>query len=145
MTVTLLDINVLVALLWPAHVHHQRAHNWFQKHSRHGWATCPLTQAGAVRILSNPSVTQDALTVQEAARILGLNLEHPTHQFWADDLTFTQAVELIQKQIFGHQQITDAYLLGLAIHRKSRLVTLDRAVAALLPQGHALNNSLIVI
>lgn len=145
MSANLLDVNVLVALLWPSHVHHERAHYWFQKNSQHGWATCPLTQSSAVRIMSNPSVSRDALSVQEAAKILNANLQHSTHQFWPDDLTFPQAIGLLQKQIFGHQQITDAYLLGLAIHRKGRLVTLDRAVATLLPQNHAFSKSVIVI
>jgi toxin-antitoxin system PIN domain toxin len=142
--VHLLDVNVLVALLWSTHIHHERAHSWFQKNSKHGWATCPLTQAGAIRILSNPSITRDAMSVQEATKYLASNLQHPTHQFWTDDLTFMQAVESVQTRLFGHKQITDAYLLGLAIHRKGGLVTLDQAMIALL-LNHKTSSTVVVV
>jgi hypothetical protein len=134
MTAHLLDVNVLVALMWPAHDGHARAQNWFAQHSKTGWATCPFTQAGCVRILSNPSFSSDAVTPQEALKLLRANLNHPAHVFWPDDLSFAEAVEPIQKQLMGHQQVSDAYLLGLAIRRKARLATLDRSVPALLPR-----------
>lgn len=134
MTAHLLDVNVLVALMWPAHDGHERAQNWFARHSRAGWATCPFTQAGCVRILSNPAFSSDAVTPQEALKLLRSNLEHPSHLFWPDDLTFAKAVEPMQRQLMGHRQVSDAYLLGLAIRRKARLATLDRSVPALLPR-----------
>ncbi|HEY3769447.1 MAG TPA: TA system VapC family ribonuclease toxin [Candidatus Angelobacter sp.] len=134
MTVHLLDVNVLVALMWPAHAYHDRAQEWFGKYSKTGWATCPLTQAGCVRILSNPSFSSDAATPQQALKILVANLKHPSHQFWPDDVSFAEAVEPTQKQIVGHQQVSDAYLLGLALHRKARLATMDRGVLTLLPK-----------
>ena len=134
MTAHLLDVNVLVALMWPAHDGHERAQNWFARHSRTGWATCPFTQAGCVRILSNPSFSSDAVTPQEALKLLRSNLDHPSHLFWPDDLTFAEAVEPMERQLMGHQQVSDAYLLGLAIRRKARLATLDRSVPALLPR-----------
>jgi toxin-antitoxin system PIN domain toxin len=132
--VHLLDVNVLVALMWPAHAHHDRAQEWFAKYSKTGWATCPLTQAGCVRILSNPSFSSDAVTPQQALKLLGANLNHPSHQFWPDDISFAEAVESMQKQIQGHQQVSDAYLLGLAMHRKGKLATMDRGVLTLLPK-----------
>lgn len=134
MTVHLLDINVLVSLMWPAHENHDRAQEWFLKYSKIGWATCPLTQAGCIRILSNPSFSSDAVTPQEAIKMLATNLEHPAHQFWPDDLGFAEAAQPIQKQIGGHQQITDAYLVGLALQRKAKLATMDRGIATLLPK-----------
>jgi toxin-antitoxin system PIN domain toxin len=130
----LLDVNVLVALMWPAHADHDRAQEWFAKYSKAGWATCPLTQAGCVRILSNPSFSSHAATPQQALKLLGSNLNHPSHQFWPDNISFAEAVEPIKKQIVGHQQISGAYLLGLALYRKARLATMDRGVLTLLPK-----------
>ena len=119
--VHLLDVNVLVALMWPAHEGHDRALTWFTKYSKTGWATCPFTEAGCVRILSNPSFSSDAVTPQEALKLLDANLKHPSHVFWPDDVSFAEAVQPVQKQIVGHRQVSDAYLLGLALHRKGRL------------------------
>ena len=132
--VHLLDVNVLIALMWPAHEGHDRAQEWFTKYSKAGWATCPLTQAGCVRILSNPSFSSDAVTPQEAIKILGANLNHPSHVFWPDNVSFSEAVQPIQNQIVGHQQVSDAYLLGLVLRHKARLATMDRGISALLPR-----------
>src|ERR1700753_305517 len=134
MTVHLLDVNVLVSLMWPAHINHGRAQEWFAKYSKSGWATCPLTQASCIRILSNPSFSSDAVTPQQALKLLGANLNHPSHQFWPDDLNFAEAVEPLQKQMQGHQQVSAAYPLVFAIHRKGRLTTTDRGVLSLLPK-----------
>jgi toxin-antitoxin system PIN domain toxin len=136
MTVHLLDVNVLVALMWPAHEGHDRAQEWFTKHSKSGWATCPFTQAGCVRTLSNPSFSSDAVTPQEALKLLAANLNHPSHLFWPDDISLVEAVQLVQKQLVGHQQVSDAYLLGLALRRKGRVATMDRGVSALLPKDN---------
>jgi hypothetical protein len=134
MTVHLLDVNVLVALVWPAHLGHLRTQDWFAENAKNGWASCPFTQAGCVRILSNPSFSRDAVTAQEAIKLLTANLNHPSHRFWPDDVSFPEAVYLVKKQMQGHQQVTDAYLLGLALHRKAKLATMDRGVASLLPK-----------
>lgn len=134
MTAYLLDVNALVALAWPAHEWHAPVQRWFARNSRHGWATCPFTQAALVRILSNPSFSPDAVTPQEAVNVLCHNLTHPHHRFWRDELSFPEAVESFRDRIVGHQQITDAYLLGLATRKGGKLATLDRAVLSLLPK-----------
>ena len=134
MTVHLLDVNVLLSLMWPAHQGHQSAHDWFAENARNGWATCPFTQAGCVRILSNPSFSSDFLSLQEAVKLLTANLNHPSHRFWPDDLSFPEAAEPVLKQMQGHQQVTDAYLLGLVLRRKAKLATMDRGVFSLLPR-----------
>ena len=134
MTAFLLDVNVLVALMWPAHESHARAQEWFARSARRGWATCPMTQAGFARIVSNPSFSPDAVSPSEAVRLLATNLAHRQHRFWPDDLTLAKATERFRKTLAGHRQFTDAYLLALAIHRKGKLATLDRAIASLLPQ-----------
>jgi len=131
MTVYLLDVNVLVALIWPVHESHKRAMDWFERESKEGWATCPLTQAALVRIISNPAFSPDAVSVQEAVNLLATNLRHPRHQFWEDDLDYAQAARPFAQRLVGHQQVTDAYLLALAMHRKGKLATMDRGIFGL--------------
>ena len=128
----LLDVNVLIALTWPAHESHESIQRWFAKSSKSGWATCSFTQAAFVRIVSNPAFSPDAVTPDEAMSLLTANLQHPAHEFWKNDIPFVDAVKPFQSKIVGHRQVTDAYLLGLAIHNKGRLVTMDRGVKSLL-------------
>jgi len=130
----LLDVNVLIALVWPPHQSHAAVHRWFARKSRRGWATCPLTEAGFVRIVSNPAFSPDAVTPEEATRVLKANLKHPWRRFWGDEISFAEAVEPFRSRLVGHRQVTDAYLLGLAIHKQGKLATLDRAVLALLAE-----------
>ena len=132
MSAGLLDVNVLIALTWPSHVHHAQAHDWFARHAREGWATCPLTQLGFVRISSNPRITAEAVSPRQALEALGQLVAHEHHVFWPDvipldDESFPSAL------LMGHRQLTDAYLLALAIHKRGKLVTLDKSVGALLP------------
>jgi len=131
-TAFLFDVNLLIALMWPAHEDHDRAQHWFANNARQGWATCPFTQAAFVRIVANPAFSPDAVSPVEAAGLLASNLKHQNHQFWADEITLAQAVQPFANRLTGHQQVTDAYLLGLAIHKKGKLATMDRSVAALL-------------
>jgi len=132
MTAFLFDVNLLIALMWPAHEDHEKAQEWFAHNAHQGWATCPFTQAAFVRIVANPAFSPDAPSPLEAAGLLASNLKHPHHQFWPDEITFTQAIEPFSDRLAGHQQVTDAYLLGLTMHRKGKLATMDQAVAALL-------------
>jgi len=132
----LFDVNLLIALMWPAHEDHDRAQQWFARNAHQGWATCPFTQAAFVRIVANPAFSPDAVSPGEAAAVLASNLKHPNHLFWADEITLIQAIQPFSNRLTGHQQVTDAYLLGLAIHKKGKLATMDNAVAALLsPQS----------
>ena len=129
--VTLLDVNLLVALFDPDHIHHDLAHDWFEDHHRHGWATCPLTQSGFVRILSNPAFSSDALNPPEALGLMKANQQHPAHRFFPDDISFADAVKNFERRLVGHRQVTDAYLLGLALHHRSKLATLDSGLRSL--------------
>lgn len=126
----LLDVNVLVALMWPSHIHHEAALDWFDVHRSAGFRTCPLTQAGAVRILSNPRYSPDRVTVSDAQRSLGLFTSLPEHEFWPDDLSLTDAISMAGG-ISGHQQITDAYLAALAMSKGGILATFDKGALAL--------------
>ena len=131
----LLDVNVLVALAWPSHSHHDRAQAWFARHGAEGWATCPFTETAFVRILSNLTFSPDAVSPREATNLLGANVDHPHHKFWADDVTFVDAVRPFAHSLVGHQQVADAYLLGLAIHKKGAFATMDHSIQALLAKG----------
>jgi uncharacterized protein len=133
----LLDVNVLVALCWPEHEFHEAVQDWFARNVRKGWATCPLTQAGFVRIVSNPAFSPRAVPPVEALRALSVSLQHPAHQFWPDDVMVTDALATFGKRLIGHRQVTDAYLLGLAIKKRGKLATLDRSVGELLGRGEA--------
>lgn len=133
----LLDVNVLVALAWPEHVSHHLVRQWFQRHASRGWATCPLVQAGFVRIVCNPAFSHYAVSVEQALHELHNSLQDKFHQFWPDSLPVPQALQEIGPQLSGHQQITDAYLVALAAHRQGKLATLDRAIAQFAPE-HAL-------
>lgn len=132
MNTALLDINVLVALLWPAQESHSKVQTWFKRRSSEGWATCPLTQAGFVRIISNPAFSPSAVSPGEATQALKKSLAHPNHEYWPADVSYLEAIEPFGSQIVGHKQVSDAYLLGLAIHHKGKLVTMDRGIQELL-------------
>jgi uncharacterized protein len=130
--VFLLDVNVLIALLWSTHEHHLHVQHWFQANRSLQWATCPFTQIAFVRILSNPAFSRDATSPNEAEDLLAANTSHHNHRFWPDDIDFATANKLLRKRIVGHRQVSDAYLLGLAVHHKGRLATMDASIQALL-------------
>lgn len=130
----LLDVNILIAMAWPKHPAHEKVQEWLSRHAREGWATCPMTQTAFVRILSNPAFSANALSPTGAIAVLQANLRHPSHSFWPDDLPFTQALESLTTRLSGHKQVTDSYLLGLAIHKKGKLATMDQSILALLPE-----------
>jgi toxin-antitoxin system PIN domain toxin len=129
--VFLLDANVLIALAWPEHEFHEKVGRWFIRHTRAGWATCPFTQGAFVRVLSNAAFSADALTPENALRVLESNLSLPGHHFWADSISVPEALRSIGVQLTGHRQITAAYLVGLAIQHKGRFATLDKGIGAL--------------
>ena len=131
MKAALLDINILTALLWPTHEHHDVAHRWFGGRADAPWATCSLTQLGFVRIVSNPAFSRDALSPMEALALLGENLALPAHEFWTDGQQVPRAVKGMEARLHGHKQLTDAYLLALAHRRKGVLATFDRGLRTL--------------
>ena len=131
MKAALLDINILTALLWPTHEHHEAAHRWFGSRATAPWATCSLTQLGFVRIISNPAFSRDALSPTEALALIGENLAHPAHQFWTESLQLPPAVKVMEPRLQGYRQLTDAYLLALAHRRKGVLATFDRGLRTL--------------
>jgi toxin-antitoxin system PIN domain toxin len=139
----LLDLNILTALLWPTHEHHDVAHSWFDARGDAPWATCSLTQLGFVRIVSNPAFSQDALSPADAVALLGANLDHAVHEFWAESLQVPSAVKGMEAKLQGSKQLTDAYLLALAHRRKGVLATFDRGLRTL--AGGELSGSLELV
>jgi toxin-antitoxin system PIN domain toxin len=126
----LLDVNVLIALAWPAHEHHNVAHRWLGERGEAHWATTPLTQLGFARIVSNPSFSSDALEPADALALLDDNLASPRHQFWPDTMQVPSAMNMLQARLEGHRQLTDAYLLVLAGRKNGVFATFDRGVRA---------------
>ena len=129
----LLDVNLLVALAWPSHVHHERAHRWFANAARHGWATCPTTQSGLVRVSSNPAAVGETVMPRQAIELLRRLIAVRGHEFWPEDRPFSETIVGGGTALLGHKQVTDAYLVGLAQRHGGRLATLDGRIAALVP------------
>lgn len=129
----LLDVNVLIALAWPVHVHHAIAHKWFEDVGHKSWATCPLTQLAFVRISSNPKIISAAVAPRAAVQTLGEMVALEGHVFWADDLQVSDLASFASNSLVGHRQVTDAYLIELAKRHKGKVVTLDAGLADLLP------------
>lgn len=140
----LLDVNILVTLLWTAQESHQRVQAWFNKNASKGWATCPFTQAGFVRMVSNPSFSPSAVTVDEAMQVLKQSVAHPKHEFWEADIEYPEATKQFVDRIVGHRQVTDAYLLGLAMRNNGKLATMDRGIPHLVADD-LLKQSLVLL
>ncbi len=130
----LLDVNVLVALLDAAHVHHREAWRWLERELPRGWASCPLTQNGCVRVMSSPAYPGARPPAEVAARLAEATAD-PSHAFWPADLSLLDDGALRWDRILGHRQLTDAYLLALAVRHGGRFVTLDRRVRPELARG----------
>jgi toxin-antitoxin system PIN domain toxin len=123
----LLDVNVLVALFDPDHVHHEVAHDWFADNGSEGWATCPLTENGFVRVLSNPAYGAVVSRASELVDRLRRFCKGSRYQFWADDISLRDETLFDPSFLMG-RQLTDIYLLGLARKHRGRLATFDRSI-----------------
>ncbi len=124
----LLDVNALVALAWDSHLHHQAVRVWFAERSSDGWATCPFTESGFVRVSSNPKLLPSPIAVAAARGVLSALRDVGGHRFLSNDVSITDP-DL--PAIVGHRQVTDAQLLTLARRHGTRLVTFDADLAAL--------------
>jgi toxin-antitoxin system PIN domain toxin len=123
----LFDVNVLVAILDEQHVHHWVAHEWWAANRSTGWATCPLTENGMARIMSL-STYKNPITTTFAIDLLADQIEKTDHAFWPDDFSLREREWIDPSRILGPNQITDVYLLALAVKNGGRLVTLDRSI-----------------
>ena len=123
----LLDVNVLIALLDSAHVHHRAAMAWLHAHIDQGWASCPITQNGCIRIMSQPAYPNVRPLADIAAR-LHEAVQTPMHEFWPGSISLLDATLFDWQHLFSPRQLTDAYLLGLAVKHNGVFVTFDQAV-----------------
>ena len=132
----LLDVNVLLALGDPQHVHHVAAHTWFAEHGRTAWATCPITENAFVRIASHPRYPNRPGEAPVVLELLRRMCAGDGHLFWADTISLRDMV--VRDSALTHRQVTDVFLLALAVSHAGRLATLDRHIpATAVPGGPA--------
>jgi toxin-antitoxin system PIN domain toxin len=142
----LLDVNLLLAMLSPRHSFFRQAGGWFAKNHRSGWASCPLRQAGFVRLYTQRAVTGIDISAQEAMDVLGKNCTPSFHHvFWPQEFSLLALLPEIRRHLIGHKQLIDAILLDLAIRKGGRLVTMDQRVHNLLPPGSPHRSAIEVI
>jgi uncharacterized protein len=128
----LLDVNVLIAMIDEYHPHHNLAQHWAKEH-RDGFATCPIVQNGVLRIMANPVYNSadgtDAFSYPSLFEVLQNSLKQVNHEFWADNISLLSAQHFNHDTIHSHKQLTDIYLLALAVAHEGCLVTFDRGIA----------------
>jgi uncharacterized protein len=125
----LFDINIIIALLDPDHTFHDRAHTWWAQNQSQGWATCPITENGVVRIMSNPAYsTRTRLAPGDLIARLGTFASQADHQFWPDDISLRDSAVFAPERILGSRQLTDIYLLALATKHGGRFATFDGSI-----------------
>jgi toxin-antitoxin system PIN domain toxin len=139
----LLDVNVLIALLDADHSLHVRATDWFSGQARSGWASCPITQNGCLRIMSHPGYPH-ALPVRAVLERLREAAASQYHEFWPDEISLLDPKVADPSRIHGPRQITDVYLLALAVRRAGRFVTFDGSVAVDAAKGAGKQNLVVL-
>jgi uncharacterized protein len=123
----LFDVNVLVAMFDAQHLHHTRALHWWSQNRTHGWSTCPLTQNGFLRVVSQPSYPFP-VSIADAFENLRSNTQTDEHAFWPDDVSLLDERAINREHLLGPKQLTDVYLLALAVRHGGRLATFDRGI-----------------
>ena len=126
---SLLDVNMLIALIDEDHPHHAIAMNWFRANSGLGWATCPITENGCLRVLSQPRYPNPMGGILGAMEKLSELTNATGHQFIHDNISLLTPGVVDISAVYGHRQLTDVYLLALAVAHDLRFVTLDRGVS----------------
>ena len=117
----LFDVNVLIALLDSDHISHAAATDWHRQHARHGWASCPITENGTARVMSSAGYP-NAVPIAEVLTRLRNAAQASNHQFWPDDISLTDGRRFDHRAILGPKQITDRYLLALAVKHNGRFI-----------------------
>jgi toxin-antitoxin system PIN domain toxin len=126
----LLDVNVLLALCWPNHPHHESAQGWFEQYSRRDWATCAITQLGFIRLSAHPRFSVDAKSPQTARELLMRLIGGAHHRYWQEPPSgvCTPKFDEIWESVLTHELVTDAYLVCVAKHNGGRVATFDRSL-----------------
>ena len=137
----LLDVNVLVALTDKEHIHHTPVTAWFDRQGSVAWGMCAFTETGFLRVVTRPAI--GALSVREATEVLKRLATHHGYRLWSLTEPWSTVAAPFKARVFGHQQITDAYLLGLAVKEGGILVTLDKALSHL--AGSEFSRNLLVL
>lgn len=128
------DVNMLLALFDPKHLFHAKASEWWRAHRAFGWASSPTTQNGALRIASGSSYS-NPIKLADAIQVVRQWTDASGHVFWPDDVSLLDKAVMNHDHLFGRRQITDAYLLALAVKNGGRLVTLDQAIPSRAVKG----------
>jgi len=141
---SMLDVNVLIALFDAEHVHHDVAHDWFSDHRADGWATCPLTENGFVRLMSHPSRRRDFTPISDVMALFRTFRASGHHEFWPDTISFCDDQLFDVLAVRSQRHLTDVYLLGLAVRHRGRLVTFDQKIPVAVVRG-ARKEDLVVL
>lgn len=139
----LFDVNVLVALLDRDHISHDLATGWFAENLTHGWASCPITENGAVRVMASLGYP-NPLPIAETVKRIANAATEGDHQFWPDDISLTDATVFNRQQLLGPKQITDRYLLALAVGHAGRLVTFDQGIRPTAVEGASAQHIVLI-
>jgi len=125
----LLDVNIVIALLDPDHAFHERSHDWWEANAKSGWASCPITENGVVRIMSHPGYSPGGrFTPGDLISRLQLFAGQTDHEFWPDDISLRDNAIFTTERIHSSRQITDLYLLALAAKHGGKLATFDQGI-----------------
>lgn len=139
----LLDVNVLIALLDADHTSHDAAMAWFSANAANGWASCPITQNGCVRTMSHAAYPGAPAVHEIVQRLYRASID-PVHEFWPDDISVLDGTQIDATRVHGPKQLTDIYLLALAVRHDGVLVTFDRSIATSAVRG-ATAKSVVVL
>jgi len=139
----LLDVNVLIALLDSDHASHDTSMSWFAKHAREGWASCPITQNACVRIMSSPSYP-NPLPVQAVMKRLADACQQDVHEFWSDEVSLLDPDIFDPTRVHGPRQLTDIYLLALAVQHQGSFVTFDTGMPLAAVRNATMHNLVVL-
>ena len=139
----LLDINVLIALLDEDHVHHELARTWLMRREDAGWASCPITQNGCIRVMSQPAYP-NSLPTSAVIERLALATEHPSHEFWPASVSLLDERVADRTRIHGPRQVTDVYLVALAAQHRGCFATFDARVIVSPVRGATARNLVVI-
>jgi toxin-antitoxin system PIN domain toxin len=141
----LLDVNVIIALLDPDHAFHERAHDWWADNAKRGWASCPITENGAVRIMSNPAYSRAArFTPGDLISRLRSFAAQTNHEFWPDDVSLRDPGFFAVERIHSSRQLTDLYLLALSAKRAGKFATFDQGIPLSAVPGARVGNLCVI-
>ncbi len=129
MTKYLLDVNVLIALIDPAHLQHDQAHDWFARVGRKSFATCPITENGLLRIVGHPKYPNSPGPPSTVAPSLAAIRALAGHEFWPDKISIVDDSHIATALLSSHSRVTDSYLLALARAHGGRLASMDQRLA----------------